>query len=160
MKATTITVLKKELQHLPEEELITLCLSLAKFKKENKELLTYLLFEAGDEEAFIEGVKEEVSRQFAEIKSTSIYLVKKSVRKILRNIKKNIRYSKKKETEIQLLMHFCEELKNMGPLARRSTLLMNIFERQIKLCIKAISYLHEDLQYDYKQEVKKLLSAI
>ena len=48
MKASTVSELKEELKHLPPAQLLELCLRLARFKKENKELLTYLLFEAHD----------------------------------------------------------------------------------------------------------------
>ena len=41
--------IKKEIQHLPTEQLAELMLRLARYKKENKELLTYLLFESHDE---------------------------------------------------------------------------------------------------------------
>ena len=44
MKAATLNELKHELSHLPAEELLDLCTRLARFKKENKELLTFLLF--------------------------------------------------------------------------------------------------------------------
>ena len=46
MKAATVIQLKKELETLNEEHLRQLCLRLARFKIENKELLTYLLFES------------------------------------------------------------------------------------------------------------------
>lgn len=157
MKAATITVLKKELKHQTEDELITLCLSLAKFKKDNKELLTYLLFEASDEDAFIEGIKEEVELQFSGINRASFYFVKKGIRKILRFVKKNIRYSKKKETEVQLLIHFCTQVRQMSPSYRRSVTMINLYERQLRAIEKAISYLHEDLQYDYRSEVEELM---
>ncbi|HBS11973.1 MAG TPA: hypothetical protein DEO36_05420, partial [Flavobacteriaceae bacterium] len=107
MKTATVSQLKNELKYQSQEELLELCLQLSKFKKENKELLTYLLFEADDEDAFIQGVKEETSELFGQINTSSYFYIKKSVRKILRIIKKYIRYSKKKETEVELLLHFC-----------------------------------------------------
>ena len=60
MKAATISEIKHELTQTNPSILIDLCLKLAKFKKDNKELLTYLLFEAHDEVAFIEQVKLEI----------------------------------------------------------------------------------------------------
>ncbi len=51
MKAASIQELKQELQHTSLKEITELCLRLARFKKENKELLTYLLFEASDAES-------------------------------------------------------------------------------------------------------------
>ena len=50
MKIESIVTIKKELKHLPKEELIELCLRLGKFRKENKAMLTYLLFQADDEQ--------------------------------------------------------------------------------------------------------------
>ena len=62
MKAATSNELKQELQASSSKQLIELCLRLAKFKKENKELLTYLLFEANDEAAYIQSIKNEIGR--------------------------------------------------------------------------------------------------
>jgi len=59
MKAATINEIKQELQSLPPVRLSEICLRLAKFKKDNKELLTYLLFEAQDEEEYKKNIKEE-----------------------------------------------------------------------------------------------------
>ena len=48
MKAATVSRIKKDISIKNHDELVELCLRLAKFKKENKELLTYLLYEADD----------------------------------------------------------------------------------------------------------------
>ena len=56
MRIESIVTIKKELKNLPKEELLALCLRLGKFKKENKALLTYLLFEAHDEDNYIASV--------------------------------------------------------------------------------------------------------
>ena len=63
MKAVSVVTIKKELKHRSSEELMEMCLRLSKFKKENKELLTYLLFEAHDESGYIETVKAEIDQQ-------------------------------------------------------------------------------------------------
>ena len=72
MKAVSVVTIKKELKHRSAEELLELCLRLSKFKKENKELLTYLLFEAHDESGYIETVKAEINQQFEEINTPDI----------------------------------------------------------------------------------------
>src|SRR5438552_8744983 len=105
MKAATVHELKDELSHLPQARLLELCTRLARFKKENKELLTYLLFEAHDEQAYIENVKADMDIHFNEIpKGNSLYLIKKSLRKILRSINKYIRYTGSEQAEIDLLL--------------------------------------------------------
>ena len=149
MKAATVSQLKKELQHRNSDELLQLCLRLARFKKENKELLTYLLFESDSESGYIETVKAEVDEQFEAINTNSYFYIKKSVRKILRTIKKYARYSGNKETEVALLLHFCEKLRDFKPSIKRNTTLMNLYQRQLDYIQKKIGLLHEDLQYDY-----------
>ena len=94
---------------------------------------------------------------FTEINTKSFFYVRKSVRKVLTLTKKFIRYSKKKETEVALLLYFCYKLKNFKPSINRSTRLTNTFDRQIILVKKAIATLHEDLQYDYQLELNDLL---
>ncbi|MBT4869785.1 MAG: hypothetical protein HON45_06735 [Polaribacter sp.] len=157
MKAVTIKQLKDELSHASANDIKQLCLHLARFKKENKELLTYLLFESHDEESFIQNLKEEVDLQFDEINTNSFFYIRKSTRKILSSIKKHIRYSKKKETEAELLLYFCKKLKTFKPSISRSTRLQNIFDTQVRMIKKAIEKLHEDLQYDFQLELDELL---
>lgn len=157
MKAVTLKQLKEELSHKTANELKELCIHLSKFKKENKELLTYLMFESHDEEQYIQSVKDQMDVFFTEINTKSFFYVRKSVRKVLTLTKKFIRYSKKKETEVALLLYFCHKLKNFKPSINRSTRLTNTFDRQIILVKKAIATLHADLQYDYQLELNDLL---
>jgi len=151
MKPATLAELKKELHHRSGEEILQLCLRLARFKKENKELLTYLLFESEDEAAFVEGVKTAVEGMFQEINVKSYHYIKKSVRKILATLKRYIRYSGKRETEVELLLHFCQELRDMRPSLGGNITLKNLYQRQLAYIEKRIPLLHEDLQHDYGQ---------
>ncbi|MFD2568325.1 hypothetical protein [Pseudotenacibaculum haliotis] len=156
MKAVTVKKIKDELNHRSQNELMELCLKLSRFKKENKELLTYLLFEAHDEEAYIQSVKDLVDDLFEEINTNSFYYIRKSVRKILTLTKKYIRYSKKKETEVALLLHFCKRLKEFRPSIDKSPRLTKVYGTQLTLAKKAMSSLHEDLQFDYQLELEEL----
>lgn len=157
MKAATVHELKEELKHQSAAQLLELCSRLARFKKENKELLTYLLFEAHDEQAYIKSVKEYVDAQFEEIpEGNSLYLIKKSLRKILRNVNKYIRYTGSKMVEIQLLLYYCGKLKDSGIPIHKSTVLTNIYQTQLKKIGKVLPSLHEDLQYDYQQKLEVL----
>tara|TARA_R110002124_G_scaffold138576_6_gene302312 strand:+ start:265511 stop:265987 length:477 start_codon:yes stop_codon:yes gene_type:complete len=156
MKAATVSEIKKELKYRSSDELEQLCLRLARFKIENKELLTYLLFEAQDEEIFIRGVKEEIDQLFETINTASYFYIKKTVRKILRKVKKYIRYSPHKETEVELLLYFCEKLKDFTPSIKRNVTLTNLYLRQLEFIKKKIPKLHEDLQHDYEIELEAL----
>ena len=157
MKAAGVKAIKEELKNRDREELTELCLSLSKFKKENKELLTYLLFEADDENYYIKGIKEEIEIEFDEVNRKSYYYIKKSIRKILRNTKKNIRYSKKKQTEVELILFFCKKLKEFSPSIAKSIPLCRIFDREIMKVKKILLTLHPDLKYDYETEIDSIL---
>ena len=156
MKAASVKQIKDELKERTPAELMNLCLRLSKFKKENKELLTYLLFEAQDEAYFIRGLKEHIDDMFQEINRSKLYFIKKGIRKILREIKKYIRYTQNKETEVELLIYFCQSLQNFNPSVYRSTTLQNLYDRQVEMIRKRILLLHEDLQYDYGLELENL----
>jgi len=156
MKAATVSEIKKELNTRSTKELIDLCLRLSKFKKENKELLTYLLYEVDDETSFIKSVQNQIDEDFSNMNTSRVFFAKKTIRKILRNIKKYCRYSKKKATEVELLMYFCVKFKTLPSYVRRNTVMQNIYDRQIVLIRKAIGKLHEDLQYDYEEELREL----
>jgi hypothetical protein len=159
MKAASIKELRTELNIYTHKELVDLCLNMAKFKKESKEFLTYLLFEASNEEAFIRAVKSEIDEGFAELKGKYFYAKKKGIRKILRRIKQYIRFSKKKATEVELLLHFCTAMKEMSPSYKRHQLLQNIYDKQLEMAIKATTKLHEDLQFDYEEEIEELKAS-
>lgn len=157
MKAATISELKKELKTHPPELLVDYCVRLAKHKKENKELLTYLLFESADETGYIQSVKEEIDEQFKALNRSSIYLIKKTVKKVLNTTHKYIRYSGKKQTEAELLIYFCQKLKGSGISLKRNRILFNLYDKQLTRISKALGQLHEDLQFDYEDELKSIL---
>ena len=107
MKAATVHEIKQALMGNTAKELAELCLRLAKFKKENKELLTYLLFEANDEELYIREVQQEISSEMDQIDpGQNLYFAKKSIRKVLRMANKHIRYTGSKQAEVSILLHF------------------------------------------------------
>lgn len=157
MKAASLNEIKKELTFLEPEILQQLCLRLAKYKVENKELLTYLLFEANNEPDYIENVKSHVDKLFEDFPSkTNLYLAKKSLRKILRFTNKQIRYSGNIKTEVELRIFFCTKLKDSKIKIRESVVLTNLYKQQMTKIETALSKLPEDLQYDYQKEIKYL----
>ena len=156
MKAATINELKQELLNESPTKLAELCIRLARFKKENKELLTYLLFEAYDTTTYIASVKQEMDIQFETINKSNVYFVKKTLRKILRITNKFIRYSSSALVETELLIHFCSTVKELGSAINNNPVISNIYQNQLKKINRTIAAMHEDLQYDYIKEVKNL----
>lgn len=156
MRSSSIHEIKEELVTLKANEVTALCLRLARFKKENKELLTYLLFEAQDEQNYIKNIKQEIEQLFTEINLSHLYFAKKTLRKILRVINKHSRYSGNKQTDMELRIFFCQQLKASGIPFRQNAVLNNIFDGQLKKIDAALATLHEDLQHDYNNEITPL----
>ena len=153
---STISDLNKQLQKLPPKKIAEICVRISKHKKENKELLDYLLNESDDEDGFREKIKAETEQQFLDMNRSNLYLAKKSLRKILRMINKNCRFSGNKETEAILLIHFCKTLKASGIPFYDSQVLINMYANQQKKISTAISKLHEDLQFDFRKELESI----
>ena len=156
MEVAAISSIKKELKERSPEELVNYCLKMAKFKKDYKELLNYLLFEAYDEENFIFSIKSDVEEMFSEINLNSVYYAKKSIRKILRFVSKHIRYSGIKQTEVELLIFFCQEFRRLSLPFYESKVLLNLYDRQLVNISKALNMLDEDLQFDYQAELDEV----
>ncbi|QEC67780.1 hypothetical protein FRZ67_10910 [Panacibacter ginsenosidivorans] len=157
MKTASVNELKQELLNIPQKDLAELCLRLAKFKKENKELLTFLLFEAHDVQSYINSVKALMDEEFTEVHKTNLYYVKKNLRRILRTVSKHIKYTGSKQAEAELLIHFCKLIKQSGITLGKSTALYNMYTQQLKKINAAIATMHEDLQYDLMKEVEHLV---
>ena len=156
MKSESISALKKEIQCLPSELIVDYCVRMAKHKTENKELLNYLIYQAYDQQTFIEQVKEEIDHQFKNLNKSNLYLAKKTIRKALKTTHKYIKFSGIKQTELELLIHFCKKLKSTGLRLQQGKVLGNLYMRQIERIDNVISTLHEDLQLDYAGEIKKI----
>ena len=149
--------IKKELQFLDNNQLMELCLRLARHKKENKELLAYLLFEAHDEAAFIEKVKAEAGFMFSQLPALS-YNAAKGMRKILRLLSKYTKFSGSKNVEIELLLNFCDNYLEFADRRTSYKPIRLILTRQIEKIRNLISKLHEELQFDYLESYNTLLA--
>jgi hypothetical protein len=148
--------IKKELQHLSGGQLSDLCLRLAKYKKENKELLAYLLFEADNENSYIDNVKHEIDELFGTLPNHSYYQAK-LLRKTLKLISKHSKFMASKPAEISLLLHFCRQY--TAYIERRTTYkpLRQLLTKQLEKVTKLAGKLHEDLQYDFREELEQVI---
>jgi hypothetical protein len=156
MTSASISDIRKELQHIDADALQVLCLRLAKYKKENKELLGYLMFEAHDEPGYIKQVKSEIELQFEEIAGRNVYLTKKILRKILRFTNRQIKYSGLPQTELELRIFFCEKVVTAQIPLSTGTVLFNLYQQQLKKISSVFTKLPEDLQADYSNELKTI----
>lgn len=156
MHTASLSELKKELKRLSEGELLAICLRMAKYKKDNKELLHYLLLESGNEMFYVEQVKDDIHEAFSTVNPSSLYLAKKTIRKALRLAAKQIKFSGNRQTEVEILIFFCMRLIELDLPIKESKVLMNLIQNQIKKIEKALGTLHEDLQYDYLNDLNKI----
>jgi len=156
MKAVSLSEVKKELSMIPTEVLVSLCVRLAKYKKENKELLSYLLFESDNDDLYAEQVKQELEACFRELDSRYSVQNKKKLSKAIRLMDKHIKFVGSKRFEAQMRIFFCSQIKKLAPSFRRHSVIQGIYQRQMDKLNKAIAALHEDLQYDFKEEIKSL----
>ena len=152
MKAASIAELKKALVRLDHGDLLDACLSLARFKKDNKELLTYLLFLSEDEQGFVDSLCDAIDDQF----SLTPNAHKKTLRKVIRWMNKCLRFSKVKDSEVQVRLHFCRAMKASKTPIRSSRVVTNMYNGQLKKVRKVIEKFHEDIQRDVERELQEL----
>jgi hypothetical protein len=153
MNTPDLNEIRKDLEKRDAKELLDYCIRLAKFKKENKELFSFLLFDADDLNNYIEKVKSDTENSFLEINKHSIYYIKKSVRKILKNVNTHIRFSLSKQVEAELLIHFSNCIIIHSIPLKQSVQLRNLYDAQLKKIEKVLSSLHPDLQFDFKRKL-------
>ena len=156
MKAASVKEIKSALETIPPGRLLEICLRLIKFKKENKELATYLLFDETDEAGYVQSVKDSLDVLFEEVHKTNLYFAKKTLRKIVRLSAKFIRYSGQDTTEVELLLHVAEKIAGLQLPMHKNTSLQNIYLGVIRKIHKAVAGLHEDLQYDYQRQLQAI----
>lgn len=149
MESLKLSSIKSELSAKSQKQLIEICLRLSRFKNENKELVSYLIGYEGREADFRKDCKLEIFELFQTVNTSSVFLAKKTIRKILRSINKYSRISSNSETQIQLLIYFCECINELDIDMNKSQVLANLYFSQIKKARNLIEKLHEDLQYDY-----------
>jgi hypothetical protein len=157
MRPASLAQIKTELKGKSREELLELCVKLAKFKVLNKEYLTYLIFEEEQETEFVLLVKETMQDMLGTMNTDSLFYMKKTIRKVLRYVKKCIAFSKKPPTEVELLLSFLEAIQNVEPSIFRSRVLKNMYYRQKEMMQKKLQKLHPDMAYDFQKRLDGLI---
>lgn len=157
MKTNGIAEIKKTIKNISQAELAEICLKLARFKKDNKEYIHFLLYEASDPLAYADDVKESLHDSLINLNRHPSLKVKE-LRKHLRVLSRHIRYTSSLEVEITLLTWFTEMLVVHAGVRQSNKALYTLFIRQLEKIRKAFPKLHEDLQFDYMQPYNELLS--
>lgn len=156
MRIASVNEIKQELNTLKPSEVKELCLRLARYKKENKELLTYLLFEAHNDQQYVDSIRHEVDEAFNSLPNANLHLTKKTLRRILRSLNKYGRHTGSSQSQIEMLLHFCQKLKQSGIPIHKSAALENLYFQQVKKINKLLDTIHEDLRFDYAKQLRAL----
>jgi hypothetical protein len=143
--------IKSELKSLSSKELMGIVQRLARFRKENKELISFLVFHEHDIASYLDGVRSELDAAMLDVMPDRPYLAKKTIRKVLRIANKHIRFTGSRQAEAELLIHFCGLLQRSGIDFDRNPVIGNIYRNQLQKADNAIGSLHEDLQFDLKR---------
>ena len=159
MKAASLAEIKKRLVRLEQGEMLEACLRLARFKRDNKELLTYLLFASEDEKAYLASLCTEIDEQFEAMNKSTLYYSKKGIRKTIRWMEKFIRYSGNNETELEVRIHFCKTLQASKIPIKKSKVTWNMLLSQLKKIEKVLAKFHPDIQYEYRAEIDKIVEG-
>jgi hypothetical protein len=157
MQIPSLAQIKKDLSYLPEKELIGLILDLSKFSRDNKSYLFFKLNEKDNPGLFVEMVQEELSQEFLKSRSDYYHYAKKSAQKIRRKMNQLLKLTKDKPNQIEIILFFCEQLKEYGFLEHGHPVIDNLHEIQLKKAVKLIDGLHEDLQFDYEGRIEGLI---
>lgn len=156
MEIPSLAQLKKDLAYLSEKELILLVTDLAKFSRDNKAFLYFKLNERDQPTLFVESVKGELDEAFQSANTRNYHLAKKAAQSIRRKLNKSLKLSKNKADQADLILYFCEQMKNFGYLSFRHPVIDNLFATQVGKAQKLIATLHEDLQSDYGFRIETL----
>lgn len=156
MDIPSLAELKRELGYRSEKELVALLSDLAKFSRDNKAFLYFKLHEAEQPGLYVDAVKEELEEAFQTANTRNYHLAKKSAQAIRRKLNKLLKLSKNKADQAEVILYFCEQMKEYGYLKFRHPVIDNLFALQVKKAQTAISSLHEDLQSDYGFRIEAL----
>lgn len=157
MKPEKLTTIKKELTGLSVQQLTEICLRLAKYKKDNKELLNYLLFNADDPLNYAEQVKTFLENEFQAL-PRHYYQSSKTLRKILRLMNRHAKYTASRQVELEMLLWFGHNFLKYADTSSSHKPLQAIFIRQLDKIKALLPKLHEDLQFDYSREFDTLVA--
>ena len=114
------------------------------------------MFDTFNQPAYIQAVKDEIDEHFKNLNKSSSYLTKKSIRKALKNTNKHIRFAGSKETEIELLLYFCQQMRKHNRHITSGRTLVTLYTNLAKRVKKILAALHDDLQMDYEEALKNL----
>ncbi len=156
MKAASVKQIKDEMQTLNAAQVQEICLRLVKFKKEAKELATYLLFYKDEEQEFVQDIKAVLDEQYALINSSTAYFAKKGLRKLIRLAGRYTKYTSVPSSNLEIYIYLGQLLQGVPASFKKVQQIKNMFSSVTKKIEVIYASLHPDLQFDYKTQLEAL----
>ena len=100
-----------------------------------------------------------IKDEFENYRLKTAYYKRKGCRRVLRMLKKYIKYASDKEVEVRLLLAYVSMVAESTTFIN-DRVIQKIAFRQLLLAEKSIVKLHEDLQYEYKLELEELMQQM
>jgi hypothetical protein len=142
---------------LPPQRLAELCSALAKYKKEIKEYLGYLLFDDSDRVAYVEEVGHELRALVEAIDpSQNAYFTKKNLRRIQRAMNRYCRFVGEPGAAAEIRLQFLRALQNTAIPFRQHAQLQNIVDQEKKRTRMLIEDIHEDIRTDFEKALDEI----
>lgn len=158
MEILSLAEIKKDLNHLNEKEVKEILLELVKFSRENKFFLYFQLYGRENPEFYTKNIKIELETLFEGSNTNHFYTAKKSIQAIRRSLNKFLKLTKNKADQADVILFFCEQMKENGFCDFVHPVITNVFEVQLRKAKKLIFSLHEDLHCDYEERIAELES--
>lgn len=156
MQIPSLAEIKRELSYLNEKELKEYIIELSKFSRDNKAYLFFKLYGRDQPGLYVQMVQEDLEFEFQNARGEHSYYAKKSAQKIRRKMNKLLKLSKDKADQLEVLLFFCERMKEYGFLKHSNTVIENLYKSQLSKAEKILAGLHEDLQFDYQNRIEEL----
>jgi hypothetical protein len=104
----------------------------------------------------VSAVKAEIEEQFKSVSKGHVFFAKKTLRKILRYVNRQSRYSGVDKTELELRIFYCLQMVGSEIAISKGTVIYNLYHQQLKKIDGLLKKLPDDLQYDYDQDLTTL----
>lgn len=155
-----IAEIKKAVGFLDEKELRLLLMEIIGFSTDNKRFAYFKLHEQQDEQFFMSESKEFLLQEFFKAVNTNYWTGKKSLQKLRSTLNKLLKFTKRKDFQLELILYFCLQCKEFGYLSYRHPVIENLYTTQLRKAESLINKLHEDLQYDYEHQLEELKAVV
>lgn len=134
--------------------------ALLRFETSNKLFISYYFQRRYEPQAFVQDACAFISEQFSGSNFSNYHTARKSIVKVRNKLTKTLRMTKDPVEQLELILHFCEEMLRYDLLRFYARQVDNVYATQVRKCTRLFEKIHEDLQYDYEERLADLEHAM